>query len=202
LCSHIGHFVLTNKLLPLMKSTAALPNSDVRIVTVASKVHKLVPNAVFNTKEDFNITYASEDRANVDSLINRSKRYMFSKLLNVLFASELQRRLLSESLLAEPSTNSIISVSVHPGLVATENGVNNVPWVLRFILRSLALSPLQGASAILFAATSVDVREQQTKYMGSYLEEGGVLAEASTVAKDKNLAHQLWNLTESFVQSL
>lgn len=34
LFSHLGHFALTNKLLPLLKATADLPGSDVRIVTV------------------------------------------------------------------------------------------------------------------------------------------------------------------------
>jgi len=55
--NHISHFVLTETLLPLLKSTAALDESDVRIVNVTSIAHKQANPDSFIGKESLNKQY-------------------------------------------------------------------------------------------------------------------------------------------------
>ncbi|KAL2060546.1 hypothetical protein VTL71DRAFT_9187 [Oculimacula yallundae] len=89
--NHIGHFVLTEALLPLLRQTAQLPGSDVRVVTVSSDLHTYVKDIQLETKADLNKPFSADPATN-DGLLATTKRYNLTKLLNVLFASELQRR--------------------------------------------------------------------------------------------------------------
>jgi NAD(P)-dependent dehydrogenase (short-subunit alcohol dehydrogenase family) len=92
--NHLGHFALTGRLLPLLLRT---PGS--RVVTVSSMVH-LVGRIYF-------------DDLRVRNNYSRYCAYGQSKLANVLFAFELQRRLAAVG-------NDTISVAAHPGYAATE----------------------------------------------------------------------------------
>lgn len=81
-------------------------------IQIASDAHNFTPpNIKFDSFEDFNVTLASSP-ASVNSLKAKSARYGFSKLMNIYFARELQRRLDKDGV-------DIISLSLHPGLVAT-----------------------------------------------------------------------------------
>lgn len=103
LCTnHIGHFLLTNLLLPLLERTASqFEDSDVRVVTVSSEAHHLAPSNFLNIIEDH------------DKLCSASPytAYGVSKTANILFAAELARRY---------EDNRIKSVSVHPGIIFTD----------------------------------------------------------------------------------
>lgn len=52
-CNGTGHFALTTKLLPILRKTANLKDSDVRIVSVASEAHKF-SNPDFSSLEGLN----------------------------------------------------------------------------------------------------------------------------------------------------
>lgn len=116
-----------------------------------------------------------------------------SKLANILFASELQRKF-------ESASSPALSISVNPGGVATETVLKSagsvflVGPILRFVVGRLAQSPLDGACTALFAATSRDVRARDKEFSGAYLVPYGKIATVgvSDDAKNVELAGKLW----------
>lgn len=84
--NHFGPFVLTTTLLPLLKKTARIPGSDVRIVTLSSNAHTFVEHdPKFASLDDCNSSCVANVQ-DADTFMNRTKRYGLSKLANLLFA--------------------------------------------------------------------------------------------------------------------
>ena len=135
--NHLGHFALTQALLPLLRESA-----PARIVSVASDAH-----------------YQAKG-INFEALRNRTKgitglpEYAVSKLCNVLFAAELGRRL---------AGTGVTTYSLHPGVVASEIW-RRVPWPARQIMTRRMLTIQQGARTSLYCATSDDVAGASGKY--------------------------------------
>ena len=135
--NHLGHFALTQALLPLL--TAAAP---ARIVNVASEAHHQA------TGIDF------------DALRNRTKgitglpEYAVSKLCNVLFAAELAARL---------AGTGVSAYSLHPGVVASQIW-RRVPWPARQLVTRRMLTIEQGAQTSLYCATSPEVAGESGQY--------------------------------------
>ena len=117
------------------------------------------------------------------------KRYGISKVANILFTKELQRRLDGEGI-------NIASLAVHPGAVATEGGVGIWPFFLRPIMRVMMVKPAKGVLAQLFCSTGTDVLRQREKYKGQYVSAPGVIGQPSERSRDKQLAQSLWRITE------
>jgi len=193
--NHFSPFVFTNTLLPLLKSTAALPDSDVRIVNVSSAAHLFVSPTQFKTKEDFNLTYEG-------TRLSTFKRYSLSKLCNVLWAKELQKRLTEEGC-------NITCISVHSGSVFTENVVTTIqrfPVFMRPILFSLGrmvmMNATQGAGTPILAATSPEALRNPKKYKGAYMEPMGKIGKASKTAENAALAQELWTTTETMLAEM
>jgi NAD(P)-dependent dehydrogenase (short-subunit alcohol dehydrogenase family) len=120
------------------------------------------------------------------------RAYRQSKLANLLFARELQRRL-------EASKRSMLSIAVHPGLVATHMftrfGDGFFPLRLLLMLFSwLAPDAEQGARPQLYAATAPDV------VGGTYLvpnpEGRPKVGYSSLESRDPELAKRLWIRSE------
>jgi len=135
--NHLGHFALTQALLPLL--TAAAP---ARIVNVASDAHYQAAGIDF------------------DALRNRTKgitglpEYAVSKLCNVLFAAELGRRL---------AGTGVTAYSLHPGVVASQIW-RRVPWPARPLVTRRMLSIEQGARTSLYCATAPEVAGESGRY--------------------------------------
>lgn len=177
--NHLGHFVLTGLLLP-----ALLAEPPARVVTVASLAHHGGTAAVLA---------GNIDRVNYDG----RQGYQNSKLANLLFATELQRR-------ADEHGASLISTAAHPGLAYTglfrdKQGVGARPLVGAAITagaRVVCQSAKAGAGPTLYAAT--------TATPGSYSgpqhfreSRGGVgPAKRSRTAQDPQLARDLWRVSE------
>ncbi|TVY56627.1 putative oxidoreductase, partial [Lachnellula suecica] len=100
--NHVGHALLTKLLMPVMLETAKLPEADVRVVALSSIGHTMAPTQgiVFEGLK-------SENGGCGTSMA----RYGQSKLANILFVRELQRRY---------GDKGITAVAVHPGVVNTE----------------------------------------------------------------------------------
>ena len=96
--NHLGHFLLTTQLLPVLECQR--DHQDARVVVVSSSIHK-VPE-----RFDFDDMMSEQDY----SLFGT---YGKSKLANVLFAQELQRRL-------EARSSNITVNALHPGNALTE----------------------------------------------------------------------------------
>lgn len=140
--NHLGHFALTGLLWPLLTSGAP-GAAAVRVVTVSSGGHRR--NAL-----DF-------DDLGLEREYSRWTAYGRSKLANLLFAYELDRRAKRHGL-------DVVSVACHPG-VARSNltttgpavGGERPPWWLRLAYVA-AQSAADGAKPTVFAALDPSVR--------------------------------------------
>lgn len=172
--NHLAHFVLTGLLIKQLMNT-----TDSRIVTVSSYGHKFG-----------NINF---DDLNWTNEYSAGAAYAQSKLANLLFCYELQRRL-------ESVGSTTLSVAAHPGRVAT-NLHRYVP-AMKLLNFLLSQHPGAGAWPILYAATSPDVEG------GGYYGPNGFLgftghpktAVSNDMSYDKDVAHQLWSASENLTR--
>lgn len=168
--NHLGHFALTGSLIDLLVGSPAG-----RVVTVSSVVHWV-------GRIDL------ESRA-PDHLLGRVRAYAMSKLANLLFCFELQRRL-------EAAGSPAISVAAHPGLAAT--GLLRNARLFRPVLGLSGQSGATGALAVLFAATAPAV--QGGDYYGprGWVGVRGYPAKvrASRQSRDPEAAECLWKASE------
>ncbi|XP_077454632.1 retinol dehydrogenase 12 [Stigmatopora argus] len=167
--NHLSHFLLTNLLLPKLKSSA--PS---RVVTVASVAHR-------GGHIDFSdLFFASRPYGPLQS-------YRQSKLANVLFGRELARRLRG---------TDVSSFCVHPGVIRTELGrhvESRFPLcgaLLRLPARLLMKTPRQGSQTSLYCAVTPGLEELS----GCYFSDCAV-KEAAPEGRDDRTARRLW--TES-----
>lgn len=160
--NHLGHFALTQALLPCLQASA-----PARVITVASKMH-------FRAK---GLDWDALQRPTTS--LTGVPEYNVSKLANVLFATELARRL---------EDTGVESYVVHPGIVATEVW-RHVPALVRPVLRLLwgMITPEEGARSTLKCALSPSAELQD----GGYYDRER-LKPPSAVAQDQALAQALW----------
>ncbi|KAF8994917.1 short-chain dehydrogenase [Cyathus striatus] len=187
--NHLATFLITKTLCPLLR-TAVVQSSDVRVVTVSSLAQAHVPGPVkFDTKESLSYDFGGKD----DQWSNYL-RYGQSKLANVLFAYQLQRKL-------DEVGADIISLSLHPGTVKTTGAFDFVSRSNSEHLLDDGVTPLEGAITPLFAAVAPEVRANKAKYGGAYLMPYGEVSrdDLSEDAKNPELAKDLWNTSEKVI---
>ncbi|MCO6451056.1 MAG: SDR family NAD(P)-dependent oxidoreductase [Caldilineales bacterium] len=168
--NHLGHYTLTGLLLDRVLAT---PNS--RVVNVSSNAHKLG-----------NIDF---ENLNAEKKYSQWGAYGASKLANLLFTYELQRRLVAHG-------SSTISVAAHPGYSATD--LQRHSGVFGLLNHILAQSPQMGALPTLYAATAADVNG--CDYIGPdrFFEQRGHPAKVHSNGKshDEAAARRLWEVSE------
>jgi NAD(P)-dependent dehydrogenase (short-subunit alcohol dehydrogenase family) len=169
--NHLGHFALTNLLLPHITG---------RVVNVASSAHKF-------------------GEIVLDDLSWKTRPYKSwaaygqSKLANLLFTLELQRRL-------ERDHSSVRAFAAHPGYAATNLGAHSGSNVMTQLIKVgnlVAQSEEMGALPTLYAAT-------QDLPGASYVGPGGfggwrghpALVSRSAAASDVTMAQKLWDASE------
>ena len=168
--NHLGHFALTGLLLKQM-----LPVPGSRVVTVSSVGHRI------------------QARINFDDLqwersYSRVRAYGQSKLANLMFTYELQRRL--------SGAGTAIAVAAHPGFAATE--------LMRHTPMAAVVTPLfsqnaaMGALPVLRAATDPSVLGGQYYGPGGFLGLRGYpeLAASSRRSHDEAVQRRLWAVSE------
>lgn len=164
--NHLGHFLLTNRLLELLITSA--PS---RIVNVASGAHKI-------GKIHF-------DDVNLKKNYTLWRAYAQSKLANILFTYELAERLKGTEVTAN---------CLHPGAVATSMGVNRDTGFGTFItgmLKPFFQTAEQGAETTIYLATSKEVEGITGKY---FYRKRPITS--SKVSYDKVVSKRLWELSE------
>jgi NAD(P)-dependent dehydrogenase (short-subunit alcohol dehydrogenase family) len=174
--NHLGHFALTGLLLDRL-----LTADDSRVVTVSSVGHRIRSHIDF------------DDLGSARGY-SRIAAYGRSKLANLLFTYELQRRLAA-------GASTTIAVAAHPGGSNTEL-VRNSPVLLRAL--SAVLAPLvaqsaaMGALPTLRAATDPDVRGGQYYGPDGFREVRGhpEVVESSRQSHDTATQRQLWTASE------
>ncbi len=174
--NHLGHFTLTGLLLDRL-----LPIDGSRVVTVSSVGHRIMAKIHF-------------DDLQLDRKYNRVVAYGQSKLANLLFTYELQRRL---KLSGAPT----VALAAHPGGSNTEL-TRNVPRVVKPVVDAvwplMSQSPEMGALPTLRAAT--DPSAQGGQYYGpdGFRETRGypVIVKSSKQSHDEDLQRRLWTVSE------
>jgi NAD(P)-dependent dehydrogenase (short-subunit alcohol dehydrogenase family) len=178
--NHFGHFALTGLLLPQL-----VESGDARVVTLASHAHRLARRAPL------------EDPRTDHGRYHRWRAYAASKLANLLFAFELQRR-------ASLAGTTLTSTAAHPGvsatnLVTSEQGLGSIPGVKQIaplFLRLMFQSSAAGSQPSLYAATVAE----PGSYTGpqGFRESRGHVgpAKLSPLARDEALAGKLWEISE------
>jgi NAD(P)-dependent dehydrogenase (short-subunit alcohol dehydrogenase family) len=164
--------------MPLLKRTASIPQSDVRVILVSSHGHMYAPKPQGIRYETLRTT---------DSL-GSYERYGQSKPAMILWAKEAARR------------NPLVTVvSVHPGVVRTnlmDNATGSPCWVklLGKVANKVVTSVAQGVRNQLWATVSADV------VSGCYYEPVGTGGLETVTEKDDNLARGLWEWTEGEIR--
>lgn len=170
--NHLAVFALSTLLLPKLAQT---PGS--RVVVTASLAH---------TRGNL-----AWDDLNADKSYNRSQRYGDSKLANLLFVQELDRRLRAAGM-------PVTAIACHPGVAKTELGRHFGPFRFMFAAAGwLFNTAAMGAWPALQAAT--DPNAKPGGYYGSQgrREMRGPSGEAtrSAQAQDPALARRLWDVS-------
>jgi len=168
--NHLGHFALTGLLLDTLMHTPSA-----RVVTVSSVAHR-------QGRMDF-------DNLNAERSYNQQTAYGTSKLANLLFTYELQRRF-------EAAGMDAIAVAAHPGWTATS--FTEHPALIRLFSSLLAMPPEQGALPTLYAATAPDVSGGDCYGPGGMGQIWGypTRIESSALSHDQAVAKQLWKVSE------
>jgi len=161
--NHLAPMLLTIELLPLLKQA-----DRARIVNTSSGAHR---------RNILNLEDLEFRRQTYDGIATYSQ----SKLCNLLFSTELKRRL--------EDTNITVN-TVHPGYVQSNLFENMEPrnW-------STVPSSEHGARSAIYAATSPDLKETSGHYF--YLENEE--SRRSSLATDSELARKLWDLSMDYI---
>ncbi|KAJ3598206.1 hypothetical protein NHX12_001717 [Muraenolepis orangiensis] len=171
--NHLGHFLLTNLLLPKLRSS-----TPSRVVTVSSLAHE-------GGKMDFDdLFFAKRPYSAMTS-------YKQSKLANVLFSRELARRM---------KGTGVTALSLHPGVIRTELGRHIESWfpLLGVLLTApsmlLMKTPSQGAQTTIYCAVTPGLENLSGGYFSDCKEK-----RAAEVARDNDAARKLWDVSTQLV---
>jgi NAD(P)-dependent dehydrogenase (short-subunit alcohol dehydrogenase family) len=174
--NHLGHFALTGLLLDAMEG-----REDARVVTLSSTAHKFGRIAF--------------DNLNGDRRYFRWRAYGQSKLANLLFTLELDRRLRARG-------SAVKSLAAHPGYAATNLQSAAAPLFDRLVMKVgnavIAQSDEMGALPTLYAAAEPGLEG------GTYVGPDGPgeqrghpkIVEPNRAARDEGSARRLWDVSE------
>ena len=176
--NHLGHFALTGLVMPQLLAAHAP-----RVVTVASLAHR-------NGKIDFANLQSERGYKPWDA-------YGESKMANILFANELDRR-------ARAANSRLISVPVHPGvsqtsIVANGPGASDLKTrVLFTFAKFLTSKDAEGALPTIYAATNASVRGGEYIGPDGFMEFKGspTVVKARPHAMDQAVGQRLWTASE------
>jgi len=186
--NHLGPFLLTSLLFPYLNREGA------RVINVSSIAHEAMRPTIHETGK------LGLDTKNLNSEISYAmdgwEAYGQTKLENILFTQELQRRADAAGL------TWLTTVALHPGVVGTDiwrsTPVAKGPSQSKFSMQALAsslfynnvLTTEEGAN------TQVMLASQKNIAKGRYYDENGRLKELAPFAKDTSKAKELWDISE------
>ncbi|KAL3287846.1 hypothetical protein HHI36_002304 [Cryptolaemus montrouzieri] len=172
--NHLGHFLLTNLLIDLLKESA--PSRIINVSSVAHKRGKI-----------------NKDDLNSDVSYDGAAAYAQSKLANVLFTKELADRL---------KGTGVTVNAVHPGIVDTEiirhmSFYNS--WIAKIFIRPFVWpfvkNPRQGSFTTIYVACKPELANVTGKYFSNCEEE-----DVADKAKDVQLRAWLWAVSEKWTR--
>jgi NAD(P)-dependent dehydrogenase (short-subunit alcohol dehydrogenase family) len=174
--NHLGHFALTGLLIGEMEG-----REDARVVTLSSGAHRIGRIAF--------------DNLGGDRRYFRWRAYGQSKLANLLFALELNRRL-------RAAGSTVKSLAAHPGYAATNLQFAGPPAVDAAVMKVgnalFAQDDEMGALPTLYAATEPGLEGGTFCGPDGFLEQRGhpKPVSPSGAARDEQVARRLWEVSE------
>jgi NAD(P)-dependent dehydrogenase (short-subunit alcohol dehydrogenase family) len=174
--NHLGHFALTGLLIGELEG-----RDDARVVTLSSGAHRIGRIAF--------------DNLDGERRYFRWRAYGQSKLANLLFALELDRRL-------RAAGSTVKSLAAHPGYAATNLQFAGPPGVDAAVMkvsnRLLAQSDEMGALPTLYAATEPGLEGGTFCGPDGFMEQHGhpKPVSPSSGARDEDVARRLWEVSE------
>jgi len=176
--NHLGHFYLVQLLEDILCSSA-----PARVVVLSSESHRF-PDLSYSKKLPLSDIPLSKDK--YWSIV----AYNQSKLCNLLFSMELNRRL---------KPKGVTCNAVHPGnLICTSLSKNSwFYWLFFLMARPFAKTPAQGAATVVYCATAKELN----RVGGHYFNNCGVCA-PSEEAKNPETAAKLWQLSQRLVRQI
>lgn len=174
--NHLGPFVLTARLLPLLTTAAAgAPSGSVRILQTASDASEMIPSIDLDDLQNLNN-------------FNPGLAYCAGKLANVLFTKGLAMRL---------QGSGIVAHAVAPGAVDS-NFYEHAPQSTREHMRDAPkLTAKEGADTLIWLATC----EEGGDCSGGYWEQRKPRP-PHALANDLELVGQFWARTEKMVEAI
>ena len=166
--NHIGPFLLTNLLLPRLQEAR-----QGRVVNISSGAH-------YRVKE---IDWSVLERRTVPKR-SAFPDYAVTKLMNVLHAKELARRL---------TGGRVTTYALHPGAVAS-NIWRKVPQPLQWFMKLFMISNEVGAKTPLYCATAPELATATGRYYDKSRE-----VAPSALANNQAMARELWIRTEKAI---
>ena len=168
--NHLAPFLLTNLLLDRLKASA-----PARVVTVSSGAQSM-------GRIDFD---------DLQGALNYSgqRAYNQSKLANIMFTNELDRRL---------DGAGVTATSVHPGVVRTNFGAEDQAWfftIISRVVRPLLKTPAQGAQTPIYLASSPDMDGISGQFFVNRKPKT-----PNKVAYDTDMTARLWRVSTDLVK--
>ncbi len=171
--NHLAPFLLTNLLLEHLKRS-----DQGRVVTVSSVAHT-------NGKANFADIQSEHEYDRPNSPAKGWQTYCNTKLFNILFSSELARRL---------EGTRVTSNALHPGVIGS-NLWRTMPGPMRFLANLFMIKAERGARTSIYLSSSPEV----TTVTGKYFFDNCNQVEPSAIAKDVVLQKELWAISEKLV---
>jgi NAD(P)-dependent dehydrogenase (short-subunit alcohol dehydrogenase family) len=181
----LGHFTLTGLLWPQLVAGGTDPAAGgaARVVSVSSQAHRMARSAPL------------QDPRSPDGRYQRWQAYARSKLANLLFTVELDRR-------SRGAGVPVTALAAHPGLAATSLGSSATRSraggsILDAALSLVGQPPSEGALPLLMAATD-DLPGATYVGPGGPGEVRGApqVVTSSSLARDEETARRLWQVAE------
>lgn len=171
--NHLGPFLLTNRLLPLLRAAAEdAPAGSVRIINTSSDASEMIPGLMW------------DDLQLIDHF-RAGHAYCQGKLANVMFARGLAKRL---------APDGIVAHALHPGTIDS-NFVSHADDSSRaYILTLDAMSPAQGAEALTWLA----IGDEPGETSGDYFHQRKRMP-PNPVVEDDAQVERLWTESERLV---
>jgi len=171
--NHLGHFLLTQRLMPLLRAAAAAREpGTVRIVAVSSSAHEYCPGIDW---DDLQQTRQWE----------AMKSYCLAKLCNVLFTRELAKRV---------QQAGIVANAMHPGVVASNFASHTPSHVQSYLATLPSVSSEAAADTLIWLAMAPEAG----RLAGGYFHERAQMSVAPA-ALDDAAAARLWTESEALV---
>lgn len=171
--NHLGHFLLTDRLLPQLRAAAAGgAGGAVRVINVSSRGHQLCPGL------DWDDLQRSESWKSMEA-------YASAKLCNLLFTRELSRRV---------ADDGIVVHAMHPGVAATNFAAHGDAVTQAYFATQEGTPADQAADTLVWLALA----EEPGQFSGGYFFNRAQEA-PSRAALDDGAAARLWRESEVLV---